>query len=81
MTSMSFGDNLFSFILVNVIDKTSLRLFGWWHETTVTAALALANHLHAFLAGGDAVTVAFEHFLGNPAHDFIRALRSFFELL
>jgi hypothetical protein len=36
---------------------------------TATAALPLADHLSALLAGGDAVTVAFEDFLGNPSDD------------
>jgi hypothetical protein len=34
-----------------------------------TARLALTLHLRAVLAGGDAVPIAFEDFLGNPADD------------
>jgi hypothetical protein len=33
------------------------------------SALSLADYLHAFLAGGNAVPVTFKHFLGNPAND------------
>lgn len=33
------------------------------------AALALTDYLLAFLAGGNAVAVAFENLLGNPADD------------
>jgi hypothetical protein len=29
----------------------------------------VASHLPVLLAGGDAVTVAFENFLGNPSND------------
>src|ERR1035441_2684474 len=36
---------------------------------TATAALTLADHLSALLAGGDAVAVAFEDFLGDPSDD------------
>jgi len=43
---------------------------------TATAALPLANHLHALLAGGDAVAAAFEDLLGNPSDDGRRILGS-----
>jgi hypothetical protein len=41
---------------------------------TASAALPLTNHLRAFLAGGDAVAIAFEDFLGNPSDDGRRVL-------
>ena len=41
---------------------------------TAPAALPLADHLLALLAGGDAVSVAFEDFLGNPSDDGRRVL-------
>lgn len=38
-------------------------------ERTASAALPLADHLHAFLACGDTVAIAFEDFLRSPADD------------
>lgn len=48
------------------------------------AALPLANHLRALLAGSDSVPVAFEDLLGNPSNDgrsVLAALELFDELL
>ena len=41
---------------------------------TAAATLPLSDHLPAFLAGGDAVAVAFEDFLGNPPDEDIIVL-------
>ena len=49
-------------------------------ELAAAAALSLALDRCTGLAGGDAVTVAFEDFLGNPSDDGFRALCAF-ELL
>ncbi len=49
-------------------DNNTKRLLGV-AERIASAALALANHLNAFLACGDAVAVTFEDFFGNPSHD------------
>jgi len=51
----------------------SIRLDGLCGEAAA-AALPLANHRCAFLAGGDAVSVAFEHLFGYPADDGRRVL-------
>jgi hypothetical protein len=51
----------------------ALRLEGLFGKTA-TAALSLPLHRLAFLAGGDAVPVAFEDFLGNPPSDGCRIL-------
>lgn len=47
-------------------DNASSRLLSLLWEVR-SAALTLALHLHAFLACGDAVPIAFENPLGNPA--------------
>ncbi|MDB6021375.1 MAG: hypothetical protein JWQ04_1232 [Pedosphaera sp.] len=47
------------------------------------SARPLTNHHCALLAGGDAVTVAFEQLLGNPADDrrsVLGALELLYEL-
>jgi len=51
----------------------ALGLEGLCGETAA-AAFTLADHLGAFLPGGDAVLVAFEDFLGNPSDDGRRVL-------
>jgi len=48
------------------------------------AARTLPDHLGTLLPGGDAVSVAFEDFLGNPPHDgcgILATLEPFDELL
>ena len=45
-----------------------------------TAALSLADHFGPFLAGGDAVAIAFEDFLRDPSNDGCGILAPF-ELL
>ena len=54
-------------------DNQALGLEGLFGETAA-AALSLALHRLAFLAGGDAVPVAFEDLLGNPSDDGFRGL-------
>jgi len=56
-------------------DNSSPGLEGLGGETT-SAALPLANHLCAFLAGGDSVSVALENFLRDPSDDGCRVLGS-----
>ena len=50
-----------------------MRLLGL-AERTASAALALALHRFAVAACGDAVPVAFENLLGNPADDGVGRL-------
>jgi hypothetical protein len=59
---------------------SSSRLLSFFAERTAAAALSLANHLCAFLAGCDAVSIAFEHFLGGPSDDCHGAIRTVVEL-
>jgi len=54
-------------------DNPSSRLLSLCGQVAA-AALSLANHLHAFLAGGDSVLVAFEDFLADPFDDGCRVL-------
>lgn len=51
-----------------IADNSSSGLLSLCGETA-SAALPLSDHLRAFLAGGDAVSVAFEDFLRNPSDD------------
>jgi hypothetical protein len=44
------------------------RSFGL-AQRTAAAGLALADHLRAFLASGDAVAIALKYLLGDPADD------------
>lgn len=54
-------------------DNQTLGLESLCGETAV-AAFSLALHRLAFLASGDAVSVAFEDLLGNPSDDGCRVL-------
>jgi len=56
-------------------DNPSPGLLGLCGEA-FASALTLADQLGAFLAGGDAVPVAFEDFLGCPSDDGCRILGS-----
>ena len=55
-------------MVVKLADNEAVRLLGL-SERTSAAALPLANHRSPFPSGGDAVPVAFQDFLGNPAND------------
>lgn len=55
-------------MFVMMADNASSGLLSLCGETA-TAALPLSDHLRAFLAGGDAVAVAFKKLLASPAND------------
>jgi len=59
--------------------NASRRLCGFAGKAAA-AALSLADHLGALLAGGDAVAVTFEDFLRDPSNDGCGILAPF-ELL
>ena len=59
-------------------DNAGSRLLSLLRERL--SALSLADYLAAFLAGGNAVPVAFEHFLGNPANDGSGVVSAIFKL-
>ena len=62
------------FVIVGKLaNNKAVRLLGFG-SGTVLAALTLAADRSLFLAGGDAVLVAFEDFLGNPADDLLDGL-------
>src|SRR5436190_16672135 len=60
-------------MFVMMAGNQALRLEGLFGKAAA-AALSLALHRLAFLASGDAVSVAFEDFLGNPSDDGCRVL-------
>jgi len=59
--------------MVLLIDNKAVRLLGFGGGT-VLAALTLAADRSLFPACGDAVLVAFQDFLGNPADDLLAGL-------
>src|ERR1035441_1375598 len=74
------GSRLKLVMAVLLADNQAVRLFGSAGKTTA-AALTLTLDCCALLSCGDAVAIAFKHFLGNPADDGSCILRSAFKLL
>jgi hypothetical protein len=73
-----FGFILHADSLADTAGNAGSRLLSLWWERPSAPSLAL--HGGALLSGRDAVPVAFEDFLGNPANDGSGVVSAMFEL-